>query len=191
MGGQRHMLTQLAQELAVAAAETLRLLARRDQHAEDVAFHQERRRDQGAQAALGQALGKRKLRLAHVRLIHQNTARALTQPVSPMGNCSPRFRIIGVPAPMLATDNTLASVSCRQMQQKSAGKLIFHRAHHHLKNTRQIQPFAGGAGDLVEQGHPRQLFSDLYSDIFRSVMSLIVTTAMTGAPLASRMTVPP
>ena len=81
MRGQRDVLAQLPQELAFAAAEAARLPARRDQHAEHLAFHQQRRRHQRAQPAARQPLRKRKPDLADVRLVHQLAAHAARQAV--------------------------------------------------------------------------------------------------------------
>ena len=49
MRGQGHVFAQLPQELAFAAAEAVGFAARGDQHAEDLAFHQQRRGHDGTQ----------------------------------------------------------------------------------------------------------------------------------------------
>jgi hypothetical protein len=56
VSGQRHVFAQLPQEFAVAAAETVHLPARRDEHSEYRAFGEQRRSDQRMQSAGGEAL---------------------------------------------------------------------------------------------------------------------------------------
>ena len=79
--GQRDVLAHLAQELAFAAAECVGRAPRADQHAEHLAFHQQRRDDQRAQAGAREPLRKRELRLRDVRLVDQLPAHAARQAV--------------------------------------------------------------------------------------------------------------
>src|SRR5258708_27712732 len=86
MGGQGDVLAQLSQELAFAAAETMRLAPGSDEHPENPAFHQEWRCHHRTEPYLCQPLWKGKEHLIDVRLIDQLSPDAAGQAVLVDGN---------------------------------------------------------------------------------------------------------
>ena len=81
MRAERYVLAQLAQELAIGAAEGLGRVTRCDQHAEHALFHQQRRDHERVQPCPGEALRKRELQVAGIRLVDELAADAARQSV--------------------------------------------------------------------------------------------------------------
>src|SRR5689334_5188741 len=82
MGRERDVFARLAQKLALATAEAARLATGRDEHAEDLAFHEQRGGDERTQSASRQTLRERKLRVADIRFVDQLPPQAMRQAVS-------------------------------------------------------------------------------------------------------------
>ena len=81
MGGQRHVLAQLPQELAFAAAEAVGFAARRDENAEDIAFSRAAEPRPARTARRRQPLREREADFIQVWLIDERAADAARQPV--------------------------------------------------------------------------------------------------------------
>ena len=81
--GERHVFAQLREELALGRAEAVRRVARRDQHAENLALDEQRHRDHRAQRALREPLRKRRVHDQRVGLVDE-------LPALPPWRCSRR-----------------------------------------------------------------------------------------------------
>src|SRR5688500_3583080 len=79
--GERHVLAQLSQELAVDAREARRLAPRRDEHAENLAFNQQGRGDERCEPPAREALRKWKAGGADVGFIDETSAHATAEAV--------------------------------------------------------------------------------------------------------------
>ncbi len=79
--GERHVLAELFEELAIGAAEAFRLSAAHDQCAEERVFSHEGRDHNGAQSALRQTLEQGNRQGARIGLVNELAAEAGGQPI--------------------------------------------------------------------------------------------------------------
>jgi hypothetical protein len=80
--GERYVIAQLPQELALVAGEAFRFSARSEQHAEDSALGEERRDHQGAQPCIHETLRKLAGGARDVRLVDELPSDACRQAVA-------------------------------------------------------------------------------------------------------------
>ena len=162
VGRQRNVLAQLPEKLAVSAAEAIRFAARGDENSEHLAFHQQGRGYQGAQAAAREPLRKGELQLADVRLIHQLAAHAAGEAVLVDGDPG----LLGhgqIHRQRLAADahptdgEHFGRLIVEADTSEIDGQAIFQAADHHLKNAGQVLPLADGARNLIEEVQPFDL----------------------------------
>ena len=163
VGRQRDVITQLAQEFALAAAERLGGAPRHDQHGEHIAtLHHERNHHHGAQPATHQALRKGKIHRGDVGLVDLLAGHAARQPVL-VDFDSRSFVHVELECQLFA-----ASADARDGERPGLLLVItqhceVHRqvlldaAHHHLKDAREIVPFGNRVRDPPQQVEPFEL----------------------------------
>jgi hypothetical protein len=162
MRRERDVLAQLAQELAIAAAEGLRLAARGHEDAEHPALGAQRRDHEGTQSSLGQRAGERERTGADVGLVHELTAHAAAEAVAVDGH--PRLlgqRQLQRRLPAVRADARHGQHRRVRIVEADAAEIDRHVLlevpDHHLEDAAQVLPLADGAGDPVEQIEPRKL----------------------------------
>ena len=162
MRRQRHMLAQLPEELAISAAEGVGFAACRDQHAEDPAFHQQRRDHERMQARLSKALRKRKFDLARIRLVDQLARDTARQSVLIDAH------LAGFGEPEAYGERRTPGVDHSDGQRcgarfvnAHAGKIerqiVPEVVQYHSEHAPQIVALPGSAGDPVQQVETAQL----------------------------------
>ncbi len=166
VSSQCDLLSQLAQELAVPAAEALSFAPCRDQYAKDLALDLQRGRHQRAQSALREPLRKREIHLPDIRLIDEPAPHTTRQAVLVDGNTRV-LRHAQFSCERAATPAHAGHQKNRIGRVVGAGgsevdrQILFERAQCHLQDTCQIQALTDRPGDLPKQIQSGQLHSQL------------------------------
>src|SRR4051812_16251311 len=156
------MLTELAEKLAVAAAETIWLPASSHQNAEHIAFRQQRRRHERAQTTKGKPTRKRELGLPDVGLVDQTAAHALAEAVlidpNPGLLCQCQFHGQAFAAyPDAGHGEQFRRRIIKANATEVYRQAIFQSTYNHLEDAAQVLPLPNSAGDLVQQIQASQL----------------------------------
>ena len=156
VGGERDVIAQLAQELALGAAEGVGRAPRDHQHAEHAAalLDHQRHDHHRAQAAARQALRKRKANLGDVGLVHQLAGDAARESV--LVDLDARLLGHG----QLERQRSAARADAAHGQDAGVmlvvaqrgeirGQVFFDAAHHHLENAFEVLALGDGARDAL------------------------------------------
>ena len=161
---QRHVIAELAQEFALAAAECAVRAPRHHQHAEHAAalFDHERHDDHRLESAARQALRKRELDGGDVGFVDQLARHAAAQTV-----------FIDLDARLLRhrelDRQQVAACADAAHREKSRavfviaqhgeihGQVLFDAAHHHLEDAFEVLALGDGARDSLQQVEPFEL----------------------------------
>ena len=165
MGGERHVLAQLPQELTLGAGKTVRPAPRGNQHAEDAALRPQRRHHHRSQSAAGKACRERKTRRADIGLVHQFPPHTAPQPIVVNADHGLLvYRQLVDERLALQADAGHPEGIGRRVVQTDTAKIdrqaILQARHHHLEDALQVLALANRARDVIEQIQMFQLSPD-------------------------------
>src|SRR5665213_4154587 len=143
MACQRHLLAQLAQKLAITAAESLVFAAGAHQHSKYLVLDDQGCNNQRTQAPAGEPLRKRKRHLQHVRLIDQSPSDAPGQSILVYGHDQPlrQAECVGESSSGGAHGADLKRLRNRVVQQEASEidwQILLETTQHDLKDALQI-----------------------------------------------------